>query len=255
MRHLTPIGLLAGLLLAVGCPDDDPGFASDDDVADDDDAADDDSADDAFENTISVDGGYPCEPVVSAYYSALGETSYGLMASTVEDHCDKYRAVHGTSDDAVLAALQADYDDAFGAEDGPASCAAMTAWWEYSRPAYEALYPLGSCSLQAMVPDGMDATAPPGTAMMSYATQEWSAWLDIYLGDCSHVQTFEDWLDIEVGGSIPYPVEHWLCYGGEMTLAEFEGDRWSFAASGLVFDGPSGSDANVDFDLRLEFCP
>lgn len=254
MTRLFFSALTFGLLAFAGCPSAGDDDVSDDDSGDDDVGDDDAGDDDVAQDVLTVTGGESCGALASVYWMLVGESASYIVASTVDDHCTKFWSAHADYGDPVLESLWAAYDAAYAAQDGPGSCDAMVAYQQHLLPTQEAVYPPGSCTLMT-VSVGLSETAPPETLYLYFGSRDWSEWLASTYGDCSQVQTWEDYLAIDAGYTSGYPTQTWILAEGEVSVQDLGENTWGAHASGLVLRQTTyGPEVTVDFDLTAPVC-
>ena len=246
------IVMLSAALALPGCPGDE---------ADDDSAVGDDDDDDfvAGDSEVTTTAAPPCAPLQSLFWKDLGVyEGYPLtiVASTEPGYC----ALTQDYEAARLAAHDAHFDDYMAAmanEDGPATCAALLAYYEGFLSTMADLWPAGSCVVSVTLDDAdpgpyvIGAEVDGATVTASYSQGvDVQGILDAFEG-CSTVTDWDDWLALNpvVSEVLQFDGEIWSGQSGTANLADtLDASHAVQGANLAIVESFSGEPQSSDVD-------
>jgi len=242
------LGLTSILGFLSGCPGDD---GDDDSAIGDDD--DDDAVADASE--ITVTAAAECAPLQSVFwkdYDRSADYPLTLVASTQSDYCTLTRTYEEAQREASDAHSPA-YIAAQLAEDGPASCQALLAYYGGFLSAMADLWPAGSCAASVTLDRaqpgsyGIGADVDGATLTASYSQGMDAEGILAMFDGCQSVESWEDWLALSpvVSAALQFDGEIWSGQSGNVVLVVGEADVFGAEGTNLAivenFSGEPGT--------------
>jgi len=234
MRNSWLMVLLASLLVFWGCP-------SNDDIGVDD-----------LPGTVEVAGAEPCAPLVTGCWMQ-GTDEVNLYASTVEDYCSSLRAYWDYLDSEEYLDAQAALEAADTAEDGPGVCQATIEANALLAPSYDAAFPEGSCTLSVSREGALDGGGSADVGLM-YSHLGYGDCVTAFYGDCSEVDSWATWVDMEDEASNQC-MDSLSLWGTEhqVDISEEGENSWRATATDLELSGWTsdavGTTVTVSFDF------
>ncbi len=239
MRNLFWMILAAGLWVLPGCPGGD----------------DDDDSSGGDEYGIDVTGADPCAPLASTCWIAYQEEST-MFASTVADFCTRNSA-HDTylTSEEYRDAMDA-VDAAEALEDGPGACQATAAMYALYAPVWDAVFEAGSCTMAVTADAFVDGDVETNLSLV-HITQNMGACFVEGLGDCSQVDDWATWLELneDVGLTCSQGMSGYYA-DGTVGITLLPDDAFEATVSGLQMEGftipTQGTTITVDIHVAAD---